>query len=478
MGKRDFRERRGAGARGRDQPPWPSIIRPVPPREMWATTAVRRWILVTVPRLMANASSTVWPRRSPRSRGLDEHAARAQVARAAQAAARPGQQHVDGGAGAMARRESSFHWAGLVVVLDGCNLRPRLPQLCMPATPVGSADCARHVMSRALRYPCALFLEPQVASVPTHPARDAARARARRRVRFRRRRADGAARARGRAAARGFPVSRRHRAPAVRHQEPGVDPPLRAAGRGAPARARRQVPGRRLQHGLGRGARRPCRRIRAGAGARRGRARAPRPRARRRARGASRWSRPRARCAAAPTRRPSGGAGPGAVVAARACPLFVALAEEGWTDGPVVEAVVAPLPRRPVRRRRRSRSPTRWCSAARTSRCSRRRSAGCSAGGWRSWIPPKPRRPPWSGCSTGAGLRRPADRAATGSVRLLATDSAERFARVGGTFLGRPLRRPTSRSWTSEDAGAAQAPEARRREQRRRQDRRRRGSRR
>ncbi len=37
-----------------------------------------------------------------------------------------------------------------------------------------------------------------------------------------------------------------------------------------------------------------------------------------------------------------------------------------------------------------------------------------------------------------AGLRRSPVRAA-GEVRLLATDSAERFARVGGTFLGRPL---------------------------------------
>jgi glutamate racemase len=36
-----------------------------------------------------------------------------------------------------------------------------------------------------------------------------------------------------------------------------------------------------------------------------------------------------------------------------------------------------------------------------------------------------------------AGLR--AARRQPGSVRLLATDGAERFARVGGTFLGRPL---------------------------------------
>ena len=31
---------------------------------------------------------------------------------------------------------------------------------------------------------------------------------------------------------------------------------------------------------------------------------------------------------------------PDATVTARACPLFVALAEEGWTDGPIVEGVI------------------------------------------------------------------------------------------------------------------------------------------
>ena len=39
----------------------------------------------------------------------------------------------------------------------------------------------------------------------------------------------------------------------------------------------------------------------------------------------------------------------------------------------------------------------------------------------------------------GAGLRRPAG-GPGGTIRLLATDSAERFARVGGTFLGHPLQ--------------------------------------
>jgi glutamate racemase len=37
-----------------------------------------------------------------------------------------------------------------------------------------------------------------------------------------------------------------------------------------------------------------------------------------------------------------------------------------------------------------------------------------------------------------AALRRPAG-GPGGRIELMATDSAERFARVGGTFLGRPL---------------------------------------
>jgi glutamate racemase len=129
---------------------------------------------------------------------------------------------------------------------------------------------------------------------------------------------------------------------------------------------------------------------------------------------------------------------PGATVAARACPLFVALAEEGWTDGPVVEAVVhrylddlfadtvAPHPDTLV--------------------------LGCTHF---PVLAPAIRRVLGGGVSivdsaetTAAalvrvldetGLRR-ADAGAKGSVRLLATDSAERFARVGGTFLGRALQ--------------------------------------
>jgi len=129
---------------------------------------------------------------------------------------------------------------------------------------------------------------------------------------------------------------------------------------------------------------------------------------------------------------------PGAVVTARACPLFVALAEEGWTDGPIVEAVahryldelfaepaakaapdtlvlgcthfpvVAPALARVL-----GPGVTIVDSAATTA------AALAETLGARD-------------------LARPAGPGG-GSIALLATDGAERFARVGATFLGRPL---------------------------------------
>jgi glutamate racemase len=129
---------------------------------------------------------------------------------------------------------------------------------------------------------------------------------------------------------------------------------------------------------------------------------------------------------------------PAAVVAARACPLFVALAEEGWTEGPVVEAVIhrylddlfggdgtahpdtlvlgcthfpvlAPAIRDVLGEQVAIVDSAETTAAALVGVLER------------------------------AGLSR-ARAGAPGHVRLLATDSAERFARVGGTFLGRPLQ--------------------------------------
>ena len=128
---------------------------------------------------------------------------------------------------------------------------------------------------------------------------------------------------------------------------------------------------------------------------------------------------------------------PDAVVAARACPLFVALAEEGWTDGPVVEAVAhrylddlfsLAQPRRPdtlvlgcthfpvlapAIGRVLGSAVTIVDSAATTARA-------------------------LVGVLEQAGLGRAG--AGPGRLQLLATDSAERFARVGSTFLGRQLQ--------------------------------------
>ena len=129
---------------------------------------------------------------------------------------------------------------------------------------------------------------------------------------------------------------------------------------------------------------------------------------------------------------------PGAVVAARACPLFVALAEEGWTDGPVVEAVihrylddlfagtVTPHPDTLVL----------GCTHFPVLAPAIRRVLG---GGVSIVDSAQTTAAALVGVLEQAGLRRPAA-GATGSVRLLATDSAERFARVGGTFLGRSLQ--------------------------------------
>jgi glutamate racemase len=129
---------------------------------------------------------------------------------------------------------------------------------------------------------------------------------------------------------------------------------------------------------------------------------------------------------------------PGAVVAARACPLFVALAEEGWTDGPVVEAVihrylddlfggaVAPHPDTLVL----------GCTHFPVLAPAIRRVLG---GGVSIVDSAETTAAALVGVLDRAGLRRPAV-GATGRVRLLATDSAERFARVGGTFLGRSLQ--------------------------------------
>ena len=121
-----------------------------------------------------------------------------------------------------------------------------------------------------------------------------------------------------------------------------------------------------------------------------------------------------------------------AVVTQRACPLFVALAEEGWTDGPIAEAIARrylesfladsgadtlllgcthfPALLAPIRRVAGT-AITLVDSAETTAAATRALLQG-------------------SGLLAGPGI---------GTIRLLATDGPERFARVGSVFSGEPL---------------------------------------
>ncbi len=126
---------------------------------------------------------------------------------------------------------------------------------------------------------------------------------------------------------------------------------------------------------------------------------------------------------------------PTATVTARACPLFVALAEEGWTEGPVVEAVA-----------HRYLDELFAAGAAAPDTLV----LGCThfpvlAPALRAVVGPRVAIVDSAETTAAAlaavlaesGLRAPPGVAQRAT--LLATDGAERFARVGATFLGRPL---------------------------------------
>jgi len=128
---------------------------------------------------------------------------------------------------------------------------------------------------------------------------------------------------------------------------------------------------------------------------------------------------------------------PKAVVRSRACALLVALAEEGWVDGPVVEGVLHRYLDGLFDARTGEEPPDTLL-------------LGCThfpvfapliaqiLGAGVTIVD--------SAATTADALRRALDAAKlirsapmTGTVRLLATDGAERFARIGATFLGRKL---------------------------------------
>jgi glutamate racemase len=139
---------------------------------------------------------------------------------------------------------------------------------------------------------------------------------------------------------------------------------------------------------------------------------------------------------------------PAARVSSRACSMFVALAEEGWTTGPVAEAVA-----------HRYLDPLFAVEEAPDTLV-----LGCThfpilAAAIRAVLPQQVRIVDSAATTAGAllrempGLARPALARPTlappalaqpalarpGRVTWLATDDPERFARVGGRFLGEPL---------------------------------------
>jgi glutamate racemase len=121
-------------------------------------------------------------------------------------------------------------------------------------------------------------------------------------------------------------------------------------------------------------------------------------------------------------------------VTAKACSLFVAMAEEGWTEGPIAQAVA-----------RRYLEPI-FCGAAGGGPDTL--VLGCThfpvlAGAIRAVLPPEVRLVDSAetlAASVSGEFAVPAEQDARGGVKWLATDGAARFARVGSTFLGEALR--------------------------------------
>jgi glutamate racemase len=120
----------------------------------------------------------------------------------------------------------------------------------------------------------------------------------------------------------------------------------------------------------------------------------------------------------------------GARVTAVACSLFVAMAEEGWVDGDIAQAVA----------RRYLAPPFSGADAPDTL------VLGCThfpvmAGAIAAVLPPHVRIVDSAATTTAALLKQVAPaQAGQGKVVWLATDDAARFARVGSSFLGEALR--------------------------------------
>jgi glutamate racemase len=123
---------------------------------------------------------------------------------------------------------------------------------------------------------------------------------------------------------------------------------------------------------------------------------------------------------------------PSARVAAAACSLFVSMAEEGWTSGPIAEAV-AHRYLDPIFRR--DDAPDTLV-------------LGCThfpalAGALRAVLPPQVGLIDSAATTAAAVLQTLGTTTAAGAgggMTWLATDGADRFARIGSAFLGETLR--------------------------------------
>ena len=120
---------------------------------------------------------------------------------------------------------------------------------------------------------------------------------------------------------------------------------------------------------------------------------------------------------------------PDAAVVSTPCPLFVALAEEGWTDGEVVELIAHRYLDAVLDARQRPDVLLLGCTHFPVLAPALARVAGSGV----TIVD--------SAATTAAAVRAMlgAGGSREGTVRLLATDGGTRFARVGSAFLGEPI---------------------------------------
>lgn len=126
---------------------------------------------------------------------------------------------------------------------------------------------------------------------------------------------------------------------------------------------------------------------------------------------------------------------PDAAVISLPCPLFVALAEEGWVDGPIAEAIARRYLQPVLHEHPAIDALVLGCTHFPVLRQAITAAAGPAVALVDS---AETTARVVERLLDGADLRRPAG-AGEGGVRFLATDAPQRFARVGAVFLGEAI---------------------------------------